>query len=275
MFSLGRNLYVENDTNPPPPLFSRYPRAEVLDSAGLYEAKSAKHAQLPRHLLKQIAAAGLGTKREGLYFRWDSAPVAGNHVLRIRLRNEAYFAPHRAYAQKQLTLNAGKKSASISTLELPSSRFDDVRPPDSMWSRIGVYHWPQIFFAWVEGENLYVRKVFNGDELRKLNADAWEFFQNHPRARVYAPVDVVRATLFFKGSLTPKMQEKFIQLRREFAGMARFRVVNVDHDTFDGERYCVEKLPCLYAEIEETSQLTRLTGRLRLEDMRSVINRYL
>jgi hypothetical protein len=256
-------------------LINRYPRAETLDSAGLYEAKSAKYAPLPRHLLKQIAEAGLGTKREGLYFRWDQTPVAGNHVLRIRLRNEAYFAPHREYAQKQLTLNAGKKSASISTLELPSTGFSDVRPPDSMWSRIGVYHWPQIFYAWVEGENLYVRKVFNGDELRKVNADGWEFFHSHPKARVFSPVDVVRATLFFTGSLTPKLQEKFIQLRREFAGIVRFRMVNVDHDTFDGARYCVDTLPCLYAEIEETSQLTRLTGRLSLESMNTVIRKYL
>ena len=256
-------------------MFNRYPRADALDSAGLYEAKSAKHAPLPRQLLKQIAEAGLGTRREGLYFRWEQTPVAGNHVLRIRLRNEEYFAPHRAYAQKQLTLNAGKKSASISTLELPSTGFGDVRPPDSMWSRIGVYHWPQVFFAWVEGENLFVRKAFNGDELRKLNPDAWEFFNNHPKARVFSPVDVIRATLFYAGSLTPKMQEKFIQLRQDFAGMVRFRKVNVDHDTFDGERYCVDVLPCLYAELEETSQLTRATGRLGLPIMRSVITKYL
>lgn len=247
----------------------------MLDSAGLYEAKSAKHAPLPRRLLKQIAEKGRGVKREGLYYRWEQMPVAGNHALRVRLRDEEYFAPHRAYALKQLTMDGKKKSASISTLELPSTGFGDVRPPDSMWSRIGVYHWPQVFFAWVEGAELFVRKFFTGDELRKLNADAWEFFERHPRARVFPPVDVIRVTLFYKGEPSPSIQAKFIALRGEFGDRATFRMVDVDHGTFDGDRYCVDTLPCLYAEIEGTSQLTRLTGRLALKSMCSVITKYL
>ncbi len=201
--------------------------------------------------------------------------MAGNHVLRFRLRNEEYFAPHRAYAQKQLTLNAGKKSASISTLELPSTGFADVRPPDSMWSRIGVYHWPQVFFAWVEGENLYVRKAFNGDELRKLNPDAWEFFANHPKARVFHPTDIIRVTLFYQGEASESILRKFASLRQEFALDAVFRMVDTENDTFDGDRYAVDSLPCLYVELEDTSHLTRLTGRLALASMRTALTKYL
>jgi hypothetical protein len=247
----------------------------MLEAAGLYEAVGAKHAQLPCNLLEQVAAAGRGVERQGQYYRWEQIPVAGNAVLQVRLRDEEYFKPHRAYALKQLTRDDRKKSAAISTLELPSNGFDDVRPPDSMWSRIGVYHWPQVFYTWIEGAHLYVRKMFNGDEIRKLNADAWEFFDNHPKARVFHPTDVIRVTLFTKGAPSPGILTKFLHLRRGYALQAVFRMVDIDQDEFDGARYVTEALPCIYVELEGTSRMTRLMGRLSLKSMCAAIEKYL
>lgn len=242
-----------------------YPRAEDLVGTGIYRAESAEASELPRHLLEAVAIASPRVHQVGPYKRWCQIPVAANAALRVQLKDEEFFAPHRAYAASQLTRQErnGKKekSATISTLELPSRGFHDVRPADSMWRRIGVNHWPQIFFAWVEDASLYVRKFFNGDELRALSPSSWEFFENHPAARVFKPVDVVQVTLFYDDVLSSAMTQKFVALRMKYAGRVQFRIVDVAKEEIDAERYCVEDLPCLYAEILGTSRLKRLVGR--------------
>lgn len=257
------------------PRSAGYPSAHELEVGGLYEATSAKYSELPAQLLQQIAVAVHGDTPEDGYYRWFQRPVACNTAMCYQRKPDAFFQPHREYARSQLTRADDKKSASLSTIELVSTSFTDARPPDSVWRRIGVKRWPQAFWAWVEGKSLYVRKHFTGDEIRSLPKEAWEWYENHPQSRMFKPVDKVVVTLFTRGPATASVQRKFIELRMAHADVATFRIVDTDHDTFDGDRYCVDTLPCVYVEIEGTSAMSRATGRVSMKTLHTMVHEYL
>lgn len=254
---------------------SDVPSADELQGSGLYAVKSAKYAHLPRALVEEAIANTGGEQRDanGL-LRFEQVPVASNTVLRVRPRDDAFFRPHRQQQQAMQGRNGGDREALFTTLELASHGTDDVRPPDSMWRRVGV-KWPAWLFAWVERDAIYIRPSFTPEDVERLNSDAWEWFDMHPKARVFHPKHTTLVTLFVKGAVPDGLAGTWSELQRAFGARATFRVV--DATTFENptHRYYIEHVPCLYVEYEGTGMLRRVVGRLRKETMRAAITAYI